>query len=211
FTLAVAPWAGRNAIVLGTPTFLSTEGGAGMYVGTRPDSEQIWEEGLKPFLESDEVRAIIGDEYYISAEADARFRAAALEWILGHPVETFVHGVVQVAKAWAYLPGARTVARDRPWLWPALVGIPVAALALALYGATIARSRVLAALVIGMPAYYSLLLVPLLAVPRHLLPLFPLIAIGAMVGLARVAAQLVPDRVGAARWGVTAGPERTRP
>jgi 4-amino-4-deoxy-L-arabinose transferase-like glycosyltransferase len=211
FTLAVAPWAVRNTVVLGRPTFLSTEGGAGAYVGTRPDAEQIWEQGLGRFVESAEVRAIIGDEYYISEEADARFRAAALSRFLGHPAQTLVHGVVQVLKAWAYMPGIRAVAREHPWLWGPLVGVEVICLLLALYGALTARSRVLSVLLLGIPAYYTAILVPLFAVPRHMLPLFPLVAIGAATGASRILARLAPGRVAESPSIAGATPDRAGP
>jgi 4-amino-4-deoxy-L-arabinose transferase-like glycosyltransferase len=211
FTLAVAPWVVRNAVALGRPTFLSTEGGAGAYVGTRPDAEQIWEQGLASFLESAEVRGIIGDEYYISEEADARFRAAAVSQLRRDPVRTLVHGVVQVLKAWVYMPGIRVVARERPWLWGPLVGVVSACLLLALFGALTARCRVMSALLIGIPAYYSAVLVPLFVVPRHLLPLFPLVAIAAAAGTARILAWLAPGWVKAGPSMAGTSPDRAGP
>jgi 4-amino-4-deoxy-L-arabinose transferase-like glycosyltransferase len=207
FLLAMAPWGLRNALTLGQPTVLSTEGGAGMYVGTRADAEEIWDQGLMPFIGSDEVRAIIGDDYYLSETADARFRATALARILQHPGEVLLHGAVQVLKAWVYMPGARVVSRGSPWLWIPLVGIPSALLALATYGALSSRNRAMAALVLGLPAYYSAVLLLLFSVPRHVLPLFPLIAIGAAAGTARILARRAPARVGLAGW--PAGPVPT--
>jgi 4-amino-4-deoxy-L-arabinose transferase-like glycosyltransferase len=198
FTVAVAPWVIRNAVVLGRPTFLSSEGGAGAYVGTRPDAEQIWEQGLTPFLESAEVRAIIGEEYYISEKADSRFRTAAFSQFRRRPAQTLLHGAVQTFKAWVYAPGSRTVVRKHPWLWGPLLTASLAGLLLAMYGALTARSRAMRVLLIGIPAYYSAVLLPLFAVPRHVLPLFPLIAIGAVDGLSRILASLAPG------WGSTA-------
>jgi 4-amino-4-deoxy-L-arabinose transferase-like glycosyltransferase len=208
FALALAPWVVRNAVVLGHPTFLSTEGGAGAYVGTRPDAEQIWEKGLAPFLESAEVRAMIGDEYYISEKADARFRAAALHQFLQDQAQTLVRGLVKMLKAWAYMPGTRVVARERPWLRGPLASVSLACLLLAIYGALKTRSRVMRVLVIGIPVYYSAVLVPLFAVPRHMLPLFPLIAIGAEAGTSRILALLAPGLVTTTPSMAEASPDR---
>jgi 4-amino-4-deoxy-L-arabinose transferase-like glycosyltransferase len=184
FMLAVSPWLARNAITLGVPSFLSTEGGAGMYVGGRPDAERIWSEGLMPFLRSEEARAIVGDRYYSSEEANARFRALALDRLRSQPLQVLLHGALQTAKAWLYMPGARVLGRDHPWRWFPLIGIPALLLALALYGSLVSRDWTTRALLLGLPAYYTAVHLPLLAVPRHMLPLFPLVAIGAMAGAA---------------------------
>jgi 4-amino-4-deoxy-L-arabinose transferase-like glycosyltransferase len=211
FALALVPWTARNAIVLGRATFLSTEGGASLYVGVRPDAEQIWDRGLESFLESGEVRAIIGDAYYISEEADDRFRAAAFSRLLQDPASSLLHGMIQVVKALTYMPGVRTVTREHPWLWGPLVAVPSALLALAIYGALTTRCRLMTALVLGIPVYYTAVLAPLFAVPRHMLPLFPFIAIGAAAGTASILARLASGALAPARGLADARSDRAGP
>jgi hypothetical protein len=109
------------------------------------------------------------------------------------------------------MPGIRVVARERPWLWGPLVGVVSACLLLALFGALTARCRVMSALLIGIPAYYSAVLVPLFVVPRHLLPLFPLVAIAAAAGTARILAWLAPGWVKAGPSMAGTSPDRAGP
>jgi hypothetical protein len=188
FVAVVAPWGVRNAVVLGSPTILSSEGGVNVYLAMRPDREQIWAGEIGWFVQSAEVRALIGDDYYISERADARFRAKALELFLERPADALWQGIVGAVRAWLYMPGGLTVTRGRPWLWVPVIGIPSGLLVLALYGGLTAP-RAANLLLVWLPAYFTLLHVPVLARPRFMLPLFPFVAVGAAVGCERLLAR----------------------
>ena len=183
FGLVVLPWGIRNAVVLGTPTILSSEGGAVLYLAMRPDRELVWAGDMGRFVTSSEVRALIGDEYYISEAADAGFRREAVTLFLQDPVGALRRGLLGSVKMWLYMPGGLTVTRGRPWLWIPVVTLPTSVLLLALYGGVRFRSRLARVLIVALPAYFTLVHVPTIAHARFTLPLFPLMAIGAVAGV----------------------------
>ena len=186
FGLVVLPWGVRNAVTLGTPTILSTEGGVTLYLAMRPDREQIWANEIGTFLESPEGRALIGDEYYITATADAVFRREAVKLFLLDPAGVIMRGLWGSAKSWLYMPGGLTVTRGRPWLWVPVVAVPTTLLLLAFYGGLGLRNRVGMVLIVGIPLYFTILHIPMIAQPRFMLPPFPFIAIGAVAGILRL-------------------------
>ena len=186
FGLVVLPWGIRNAVVLGNPTILSSEGGAVLYLAMRPDRELVWAGDMGPFVTSAEVRALIGDEYYISDTADAEFRRQGVRLFLQDPVGALRRGLLGAVKMWLYMPGGLTVTRGRPWLWIPVVTLPTSVLLLALYGGLGFRAHLARVLILALPAYFTLVHVPTIAHARLALPLFPLIAIGAMAGVQRL-------------------------
>jgi hypothetical protein len=192
FGLVVLPWGVRNAVTLGTPTILSTEGGVTLYLGLRPDRERIWANEIGRFIESAEGRTLIGDDYYISSAADAVFRREAAKLFLRDPVGAIRRGVWGSVKSWLYMPGGLTVTRGRPWLWIPVVAVPTTLLLLALYGGLGLESRVGRVLIVGLPVYFTAAHIPAIAQPRFMLPLFPFIAIGAVAGLQRLRVALEP-------------------
>lgn len=181
FAVVVLPWGIRNAVTLGTPTILSSEGGATLFFGTHPEWAAIWSApgGETAFVESERMRALIGDEHYLSEKADARLRAEGLRQLAKHPGSTLFRGAVGVARTWLYMPGSLTVTRGRPWLWIPVVAVPVGLLALALGSLLQRRARLLTVVLLGFPGYMSGVLVLASAHPRLVLPLFPFVAIGA--------------------------------
>ncbi len=194
FVLVVLPWGARNAITLGTPAILSTEGGVTLYVGMRPDREQIWANGEALFIESPEGRALIGDEYYLSARADAVFRREAVKLFWRDPGGVILRGMWGSVKAWLYMPGGLTVTRGRPWLWIPVVAAPTMLLLLALYGGLGLESSAGRLLIVALPVYFTVLHIPVIAQPRFMLPLFPFVAIGAVLGLHRLRSALRTNR-----------------
>jgi len=186
FAVVVMPWGVRNYVTLGSPTVVSTEGGATFFFGTHADRDAIWAEGMWGFVQSDEMRSIIGNEYYISERADTLLRAAAWRQLAEQPVRTVLRGIVGAVKPWLYMPGGLTVSKARPWLWGPVISLPIVLLLLALYGVLTRRDPLTTITLLGFPAYVTAMMPLFLAHPRQVLPLFPFLAIGAAMGVERV-------------------------
>jgi hypothetical protein len=74
------PWAARNAHVIGRFTFLSTAGGAGLFIGNNPRATGDWYDWQ---ADLERVRPGIGKGGPLAVDDAAR--EEALRWIRGHP------------------------------------------------------------------------------------------------------------------------------
>jgi 4-amino-4-deoxy-L-arabinose transferase-like glycosyltransferase len=181
-TVAVVllPWTIRNAVLFGEWTPLSSEGGFCLWDATLAPEESR-------FFESEQFRAAVGSHYYLSREAESRFREFAVRNIRDNPLRYLVYGVRRVARSWCRIGNA-----PAPWL---LHGIHCGLLLFALVG--FANTDRMRALFLLLPAVaVSVSLFFLHAEVRYIWPAMPFVLILSGQGMrAAIARLLLPHNV----------------
>lgn len=117
--MVLLPWTIRNAIALREITPLSSEGGFCLWDATlAPDEPR--------FFESEQFRAAVGEDYYLSREAEKRFKDFAIRNIRANPGQYLRSGVRRVVRSWCRISNEHS-----PW-W--LHGVQCGLLLCALFG-----------------------------------------------------------------------------
>jgi 4-amino-4-deoxy-L-arabinose transferase-like glycosyltransferase len=191
FLLVLVPWTTRNAVSTGAFTPMPSSGGVNLWAASHPDWREFVDNHMAYAWELPEFDELRQGEYYISAEADGRFRAAAIDRITADPVGWFTRNTAKLsAVAYASFPqellGAvrvRELRGDGRGL-VRLVGLgTLLSMALAVIGAGVLVRRRAAWLLLATIGYFYAIEFVSFAEARHLLPLVPLYALLAAVGL----------------------------
>lgn len=169
----MSPWVLRNWLTFGRPILASTDSQTSLWFGTHPYMRTHWPEYATPFFALEEFRSIVGNDYYLQADASARLAEAARERVRSDPVGFVKLGLWKVAVTWTYLPGTRPLSDRSPVLFR-LARIPqMVMLLLALLGAVRSPVRVWSiALTLAVVITGGVFVGP--ATARYIIPVVPL-------------------------------------
>lgn len=213
--LVVLPWTARNAMVLGTPALVSTNGGVALQAGANPlanggyfqvEKSPLWQHTGIDF------RRRVQDQ----VEMDRRLKAMAVNWIRENPVAWTLLGFRKVAALWgkdsdAFWSLDASHAHRKP-LWTgvkaanqlyylALLALGALALSIAARAAWQRDMRVAPLLIIGaMPFFCTALAFGFTGQTRYHFPAMPFMCIAAAYAIARLS-RLRRDRQKAAPAG----------
>lgn len=195
----VLPWTARNAIVLGTPALVSTNGGVALQAGANPLANggyfQVEKSPLWPHTGID-FRRRVQDQ----VEMDRRLKAMAIDWIRENPADWFLLGFRKIAALWgkdsdAFWSLDASHAHRKP-LWTGvkaanqlyylvLLGLGAVALAIAARAAWRRDMHVSPLLIIGaMPLFCTVLAFGFTGQTRYHFPAMPFMCIAAAYALA---------------------------
>jgi 4-amino-4-deoxy-L-arabinose transferase-like glycosyltransferase len=195
FSLVLMPWMVRNAVTLGVFTPLPSSGGVNLWAATHPNWKGFVDKHMAYAWELPEFFEISAGDYYISPEADARFRDAALRNIASDPVGWVSRNTVKLS-AVAYASVAqelRSAAEVSEFTGNGkgalrLVGAgTLVAMALAVVGVLASLKRRGSWILLSTIGYLYGIEFLSFAEARHLLPLVPLYGLFAVAGLAVIA------------------------
>ena len=175
FLLVLAPWAVRNARVLGSPVLTTTEGGSSLWIGWHPDRRGFGfniNEKLVAFLN----QAGVTGELQVNRFLD---RACTRE-IASQPTRFLALALLKVGWFFNTFDGEDYGLGTRYNLPCALV------LTLSILGMVLGRRLEGMALLVGTIAYFVLFAAILYGVPRFRIPLEPVLIALAVVGLESV-------------------------
>ncbi|RSY88709.1 hypothetical protein DAH66_04470 [Sphingomonas koreensis] len=97
--LVVLPWTARNAMVLGAPVLVSTNGGVALQAGANRLADGGYFQVEKSALWQDtgiDFRRRVQDQ----VEMDRRLKAMAIDWIKANPADWFLLGFRKIAALW---------------------------------------------------------------------------------------------------------------
>jgi 4-amino-4-deoxy-L-arabinose transferase-like glycosyltransferase len=199
--LVVLPWTARNAVVLGTPALVSTNGGIALQAGANPlanggyfqvEKSPLWQHTGIDF------RRRVQDQ----VEMDRRLKAMAIDWIRENPADWFLLGFRKVATLWgkdsdAFWSLDASHAHRKP-VWTgvkaanqlyylALLGLGALALSIAARAVWQRDMRVAPLLIIGaMPFFCTALAFGFTGQTRYHFPAMPFMCIAAAYAIARL-------------------------
>jgi len=174
FMLTMSPWLVRNIVVFGDYTPLSTDGGYNLWYGTLNQGEPRW-------WNSPEFKMAVGEGYYITREADAKFREMAMRRIMVAPVRFLFRGILRAAGVWTYFPGSR-VFRARPFLF-SLCTFVQAIVVICAFRGVLAVDRATASYLLLPAVSLTFILLATKAVSRFVVPAMPFVLLLAGQGL----------------------------
>ncbi len=173
------PWGLRNYAAFGHFSVTPSLVGVAMWQGTHPDYFKYAPYGAVKILNaSPEARLISQGQHYLSQGAGQRFRQAAYEHVRKDPWGVLGQGIVKVVITWTYWAGTRPWLRTAPAWYAIGVIAKVAFLALAFYGFNAAKRPGVWTILVWVVVFSAAMMV-VTPVARYLIPLMPLIILGA--------------------------------
>lgn len=116
--LVIAPWSVRNFLAFDEFVWMATEGGVTFWASNNPLATGGWvEPSPATWLGPDPPRDLRGWPRLTETESEARFWAAAMDWIQGHPAEFLSLLPRKLVRAWSLNFGNEA----RPVSLPAVV------------------------------------------------------------------------------------------
>ena len=113
--LLIVPWSVRNWIVFDEFIWMATEGGVTFWASNNPLATGGWvEPSPETWLGPDPPRDLRGWPGLTETESEARFIAAGVEWIWGHPVEFLRLLPRKIVRAWGINFGNEARQSDLP-------------------------------------------------------------------------------------------------
>lgn len=199
--LVVLPWTARNAMVLGTPVLVSTNGGVALQAGANPlanggyfqvEKSPLWQDTGIDFSRRVEDQVVM----------DRRLKAMAVAWISANPVEWTLLGFRKVTALWGKDSDAfwSLDASHEKWkhLWTgvkaanqlyylALLALGALALSIAARATWRRDMGVAPLLIIGvMPLFCTALAFGFTGQTRYHFPAMPFLCIAAAYSIARL-------------------------
>lgn len=113
--LVIAPWSVRNFLVFDEFVWMATEGGVTFWASNNPLATGGWvEPSPATWLGPDPPRDLRGWPGLTETESEARFWAAAVDWIRGHPAEFLSLLPRKLVRAWSLNFGNEARLADLP-------------------------------------------------------------------------------------------------
>ena len=188
--LVLTPWTIRNAITLGSPTPLPTQGGNALWAASHPDWEAFVDKHMAYAWELPAFLALLEGNHPSEPGTDDRLTSAALDNIRSDPggwlarntaklirvgYESFSQELADAAKVRDLTDGGGG------WRWLVSTGT-LLAIALSALGVVVVRGQPAAIVLVVTVGYFYLAHFPSFAEARYFLPVVPLYALFLAVG-----------------------------
>ena len=187
----ILPWTLRNWRVLGAPVLISTNGGPVLYTANNPDSQGL----------AMQVAPLPGE--YDEVSRDRIRRAAAIRWAASHPLDWTRLAAIKTVYTWGTSSSIMSyLSYDRMPAWQedlakAALNVGWAAMFVLVAAAafttrvwawpTMATAHSLVAMLVLTHLWFE-------ALSRHHIPVLPILALGAGVGLASMTGEQAAKR-----------------